>query len=97
MWIRRHLQPNHSTGIDIDDDALNLEDLRVAGQWILPGFERRMPDAGMDKIHLTHSAAVVLERGNFFRVGRPEQDRTIAAPPTALINRITQIPYPVIL
>src|SRR5262249_52362656 len=96
MWIRRHLQPNHSTGIDIDDDALDLEDLRVARQWILPGFERRMRDGGMDKIHLTPSAAVVLERGNFFRVGRPEQDRTIAAAPTGVIGRVAKILYPVL-
>ena len=91
MRVRRHLQTDDPRGIDIDDDALNLEDLVVAGQRILPRFELRMADGGVHQIHLADAAAVVLKCRDLFRIRRPEQNRPIAAGPAGVVGCVAKI------
>src|SRR5207237_491065 len=69
-------------------DALDHENLRVAGQRILPGFEPRMADAGADEIHLSGAALVLLEGRNLLRIGRPEEDRVAAVNPAGVVGRV---------
>ena len=78
-------------GVDVDDDAMQHRDDRVAGQRILPCLERRMSDLGLDEEHVADLALVLLRRGDLLRVGRPEQHRAIAARPTGVVGGVAEI------
>ena len=63
----------------------------VAGQRILPGLQRRMADRRVDEVHLADAALILLERRDLLRVGRPEEDRAVAARPAGVVGRVAEV------
>src|SRR5213594_1126710 len=55
-----------------------------------------MPDSGVNQIHFTDTATVMLKRCDFFRIRRPEQDRTIATGPAGIVGRVAKIFNPIL-
>src|SRR2546422_8558880 len=55
-----------------------------------------MPDSGVNQIHFTDTATVMLKRCDFFRIRRPEQDRTIAPGPAGIVGRVAKIFNPIL-
>ena len=96
MGIRRHPKADYAGVIHVDNNTFDLEDLVVTGQRILPGFECRMAHSGMDQIHFTGTAAVVLKSCNFSRIGGPQEDRTVASCPTGIVGRVAEILHTVL-
>src|SRR5512143_161669 len=93
MLIRRHLQA-YDTGrvaAHVDDHALDRRNDAVAGEWILPGAELGVTDPRVDEIHLAHVALILLKRGDLLRIGRPDEDGAVAARPTGVVGRVTEV------
>src|SRR5262245_54696674 len=55
-----------------------------------------MPDGGVDQIHFTDTAAVMLKGCDFFRIRRPQEDRTIATGPAGIVGRVAKISDPIL-
>ena len=89
--IGRHQQSGQLLRVDVDDHTFDHEDLCVAGKRVLPRLQRRRPDVRADQIHLTHAAAVVLEGGDPFRVGRPHEDGRVALGPAGVVRGVAEI------
>src|SRR5580704_6159756 len=95
VLIGRKLQANYFGTVEIDDHALDGGDDFVGGKRILPGFELWMADFCFDKVHFSGAALVLLEGGNFFRVGRPQQYGAIAVNPAGVVGGVAEIFYAV--
>jgi len=91
MLVGRHLQPDHTAPIDVDDDALNGRDRFVARQRVFPRFQMRVPDARVDEIHLADVSLILLEGGDLFRIRRPEDDRPVAVAPAGIVGRVAEV------
>src|SRR4029079_18971815 len=79
------------SGVDVDDDALEHRDHAIAGERVLPRLERRMPDLGLDEIHVAHFALFVRRGGDLLGIGRPEQNRPITAGPAGVVRRVAEV------
>jgi hypothetical protein len=91
VLIGRKLQANDLGAVEIDNHALDGGDHFIAGKRILPGFELGMPDLGLDQIHFSGAALVLLEGGNLFRIGRPQKDGAIAVNPAGVVRGVAEI------
>src|SRR2546423_13191686 len=95
MRVRRHLKPDHTRDVDVDHDALDRGDCGAAWPRILPGLQLRMADLRADEIHLADIPLVLLERRDAARVGRPNQNGSIASDPPRVISRVAEVFLPV--
>src|SRR5262245_40794916 len=95
MCVRSHFQPNHFCLVHVDDHTLDLENLIVSNQWILPGLQLRMSDRRVHEVHFANATAVVLEGGDFLRIRGPQQYRFGAPYPSRIVGRIAEILRPV--
>src|SRR2546423_13631456 len=68
MLIGWQLKTDYAGRIDFNNHPLDRGHLFIAGQWILPGLQLRMTDAGVDQVHLADAALVLLKGGNLLRV-----------------------------
>src|SRR5438876_12012377 len=91
MRIRRHLEPHDARYIDIDDHALDLENVHVASEGIFPCLKVGMSDSGTHEIHLADTPGVMLKRRDLLRIRRPQEHRTIALRPTGIVGGVTKI------
>ncbi len=91
MLVGAHLQPHDLGTVDVDDHALDGRHDRVAGQGVFPGLQDGMADPGLDQVHLPHSALVLLEGGDLLRIGRPQQDRAVAAGPAGVVGGVAEV------
>jgi len=95
MLIGRHLQADDARTIHIDDHALNHRDDIVARQRILPRLKHRMPYFGLNQVHVAHVALVLLEGGNVFRIGRPDEDGAVTVRPSGVVGSVAEVFHPI--
>ena len=91
VLIGIHLERHETPAVDLDHDTVNHGDDFVAGQRVLPRLERRMPDPGVDQIHLADVALILLKRGDLLRIRRPRDDRAIAACPSGIVGGVAEV------
>src|SRR5690606_19911478 len=91
VLVRRHLQPHHGTGRDVDDHALDHGDVLVADQRVLPALDLWVADHGLHQHHLAGPALVLLEGRDLRRVGRPHQDRAVAVGPAGVVGGVAVV------
>ena len=91
MLIRRHLQPHDLRTVNIDNHALDHRHHRVARQRIFPRLQLRMADLGADQVHLADASLVLLKRRDLLRIGRPHQNRAVAAGPSGVVRGVAEI------
>ncbi len=91
MGVRRHLKAHDVAILYVDHDALDTEDQAVARQGVFPRVELRMADVGRCKVHLTDAPAVMLERRNPLRVGRPQKHGLVASAPPRVVSCVSEI------
>src|ERR1700683_5495711 len=85
------LEAKPSRSLEIDHHALDRGDHRVAREGVLPFLQFGMADFRADQIHFADTALVLLKRGDLFRIGRPNQDRAVAAGPSGVIGGVAEV------
>ncbi len=91
VLVRRHPQPHHARGFDLDHDAMDTEDHAVFRQRVPPLLELRCADLRAHEIHPAHAAAVMLEGRDLPGVRRPQQHRAVTPRPAGVVGRIAEI------
>ena len=94
VGVGRHLEPDHPgrRAAQVDHHPMDHLDHAVARERVLPRLQGGVMDLGLDDVHLAHRALVLLERRDLPGVGRPEQDRAVAAGPARVVGRVAEIP-----
>ena len=91
--VRRRQQARHLARVDVDDDAADHRDVRIAGQRILPGAQDGVAavDRRLDQVHVADLALVLLLRRDLLAVGRPRQRRRGAGGPSGVARRVAEV------
>src|SRR5687768_9403635 len=63
----------------------------VAGKRAFPRLEHLLTDLRLDEVHVADVSLILLLRRDLPRIGRPEQDRAIAAHPTGVVGGVAEI------
>src|SRR5437879_2769243 len=96
MLVGRHAETDDLPTLDVDDDALDRRDVRVAWQRILPRFESRVSDCRVHEIHIARAPLVLLVGGDPLRVRRPQEDRTAAPGPARVVRGVAVVLHAVV-
>ena len=76
---------------NVDDDALDHGDVFVADERIFPGLELGVGVGDGDEVHFAGLALVLLEGGDLFGVGRPEEDGGVGVLPAGVVGGVAEV------
>jgi hypothetical protein len=91
LRVRRHLQPHHARGLDLDDHAVHAERHGVRRQRVAPLLQLRRAHVRRDQVHVADAAGILLERLDPPRVRRPHQQRHRAPRPARVVRGVAEV------
>ena len=75
----------------MNHQPLDLEDMLIAGQRILPDIKLRASDPGVPQREIADFAAIVAEAGDLAGIRRPFQHRASAADPAGVVGGVAVV------
>ena len=94
VLVRGHVEAHHPgslRAIHVDDHPVDAENHRVLGQGVFPRLQLRVAHLRGDQIHHSHAPPVVLEGGDLFRVGGPEEHGAVALGPPGVVGGVPEV------
>ena len=91
VLVGRHFEADDLDRVEIEDHALDHGDVFVAGQGVLEGGEGGMAGGDVGEVHLAGLALVLLEGGDAFGVGRPDEDGIVGVGPAGVVGGVAEV------